>query len=153
MDDTSIFDVMKDVIDNCPFIEKNDDIVLLYLVYPERTYDEIEKIYKFYKTHKAQSLLCSVPVKTHPYMCFHKMEKYRGSCVIEHDFYRRQDYPECFQISHYVCIFKKSELKKMQANLYNKDTFFYSIGETIDVDRIEDLNLFNKVGEKTINVN
>ena len=41
----------------------------------------------------------------------------------------------------------------MQANLYNKDTFFYSIGETIDVDRIEDLNLFNKVGEKTINVN
>ena len=64
--------------------------------------------------------------------------------VIQHNFYRRQDYPKCFEISHFISIFSKKELKHLNNNLYNKETIFMPIQNFIDVDTSKDLEKFNE---------
>ena len=56
--------------------------------------------------------------------------------------YRRQDYPNCFEISHYVCIFKIFEIKLLNKNMYNDFTVFFPIEERLDVDTMKDLENF-----------
>ena len=68
----------------------------------------------------------------------------KGSQVIGHDLYRRQDYPECFEISHFISIFNKNEIVNLNNNMYNEDTVFYPIENTIDVDMPADLEMFNE---------
>jgi CMP-N-acetylneuraminic acid synthetase len=67
-----------------------------------------------------------------------------GKQVIKHNLYRRQDYPECFEISHYISIFNKNIIHNLNNNLYNKDTVYFSIDETIDVDTEKDLKNYNE---------
>jgi len=127
-------------------IEKNDTIVMLYLTYPERKWKNVINILEHFKQQKARSLLCAKDVMTHPYMCIYR-DKNRGRQIIKHDLYRRQDYPDCLEISHFLCIFLASEIKKLNKNMYNKDTNYYKIDEVIDVDQQKDLELFQKAGQ------
>lgn len=122
-----------------------DIIVMLYLTYPERTFEEVKCALKFFMEYKCCSLLCRKETKTHPYMCVYES----GKQVVRHDQYRRQDYPKCYEISHYIAICKVKELKNLNKNLYNIDTFYYDIQDVIDVDTQEDLNeysLSNAIG-------
>ena len=64
----------------------------------------------------ANSLLCGQDVKSHPYLCLYK-SGFRGNQLIKHDLYRRQDYPEVFELSHYVGCCYVSELKKLNYNV------------------------------------
>ena len=50
--------------------------------------------------------------------------------------------PECFELSHFICIFRANELEKLNKNLYNKDTIFYKIKRPVDVDTKEDLQRY-----------
>jgi CMP-N-acetylneuraminic acid synthetase len=68
-----------------------------------------------------------------------------GKQIFKHDLYRRQDYPKVFEISHYICIFKVSELKNLNKNLYNEETHFYKLEKKIDVDRKEDLENYERI--------
>lgn len=131
--DTSIRDVMEDVITRL-HLDDDDDVVMLYLTYPGRTWGDILKIQSFFEFGSCRSLLCSQPVLTHPYLCMMRDGDYKGVQFVEHDLYRRQDYPECFEISHYVCIFKVGELSSLNKNMYNRDTAFYPIERVVDVD-------------------
>lgn len=142
-DTASIKSVLSDVINKCHFKE-DDDIIDLYLTYPNRTFEKIEEIYKFYKEHNAKTLLCAFKVKTNPYLCFYRLENHRGKPIIKHNLYRYQDYPECFRSSHYVCIFKVGYIEKLGPNMYNEETIFYDIEDQIDVDTEDDLNKFLK---------
>ncbi len=72
----------------------------------------------------------------------HSLEDDKGRQIIQHDFYRRQDYPECFEISHFMFGCKTSEVKSLNNNLYNTDTLFYSIEDCVDVDLLEDLKKY-----------
>ena len=83
-------------------MDPSDIIVMLYLTYPERKFSDINKILNIYKEKKINSLLCCVEPKSHPYLCLFKQDNNHGKQVIEHDMYRRQDYPECFEISHFM---------------------------------------------------
>jgi len=125
-------------------LQRDEDILMLYLTYPERNWEEIQDILLFYKKHKASSLLCREPVITHPYLCLQKKGNIHGTQVIPHDLYRRQDYPECFRISHYVSIFKTTEINLLNNNLYNNQTIYYDIGRQIDIDTEADLKMFYK---------
>jgi CMP-N-acetylneuraminic acid synthetase len=62
-----------------------------------------------------------------------------GKQLKAHDLYRRQDYPVCFEISHFISIFTSGELYKLNNNLYNGSTLFYKIPDMIDVDYRTDL--------------
>jgi len=136
-------DVMMDVIKR--FNMKKDDIVImLYLTSPQRKFKDIKKILKFYLKNKLKTLTCCVEVKSHPFLCFYELPNNKGKQIVKHDLYRRQDYPKCFEMRHYVVIFDVSQILKLNKNLYNKNTRFYRIDEDLDIDHEKDFRKFLK---------
>ena len=140
-DDVSTKDVLLNVIRQYS-IPDEEIIMMLYLTYPERTWTDIEAALNFFLDNDAKSLLCRVKPKSHPYLCMFSEEGNKGRQIVEHNLYRRQDYPECFELSHFICIFRANELEKLNKNLYNKDTIFYKIKRPVDVDTKEDLQRY-----------
>ena len=140
-DDVSTKDVLSNVLQQYN-IPDEEIIMMLYLTYPERTWTDIEAALNFFIDNKAKSLLCRVEPKSHPYLCMFSEEGNKGRQIVEHNLYRRQDYPECFELSHFICIFRANELEKLNKNLYNKDTIFYKIKRPVDVDTKEDLQRY-----------
>jgi len=116
-------------------------VVMLYLTYPERTWGEVMKAVAWFEEKNAKSLLCKEDVKTHPYMCIYD-EGDKGKQIIKHDLYRRQDYPACFKISHFISAFRTEELEALNQNLYNEDTYFYEIPKSVDIDYKEDYEIY-----------
>ena len=143
LDDISIKDVMLDVVKKFQ-MKSNDTIVMLYLTSPDRKFSNIKKILDYYYERKIKTLTCCVEPKTHPYLVLFKKENQKGEQVVKHDLYRRQDYPECFEIRHFVCIFQVDEIQKLNSNMYNESTIFYKIDSDIDVDHENDLKEFLK---------
>ena len=142
-DEASVKDVLINLIKN-ENISCQQTIIMLYLTYPERTWEEVESILSFFNDNDAKSVLCKKEVKTHPHMCmFEAADGLRGKQVVRHNLYRRQDYPKCFEISHYMCAIKASEVNNLNKNLYNEDTFFYQIEDKIDIDYKKDLEAYN----------
>lgn len=139
-DYASMHDVVKKVINDLAL--NNVVIIVLYLTYPERTFEDIENALEFFNKNFAKSLLCKKQVETHPYLCFLEKNEHHGELLIKHEFYRRQDYPKCFEVSHFISIFHSSEIDKLCNQLYNKDTIFFRIGNVIDVDEQGDLNKY-----------
>lgn len=125
-------------------LDPEEIIVMMYLTYPERTFDEVLSALDFFKHHNAKSLLCKKEIKSHPFLCLYEVGNHNGQQIVEHDLYRRQDYPKCFEISHYISIFKVKEVERLNKNLYNKDTVFYKIDDKIDVDLKQDLQRYEK---------
>lgn len=121
----------------------NGEIVMLYLTYPDRKWKQVIGALKRFRALGASSLLCREEIKVHPYLCMYEEGENRGKQIVEHDLYRRQDYPPCFKICHMISIFTTKEFKKLNKNLYNGDTLFYKIPETLDVDEYND---FKKIG-------
>ena len=140
-DEISTKDVLLDVIQKYNIVDE-EIIMMLYLTYPERTWTDIEAALNFFIDNDAKSLLCRVNPKSHPYLCMFSEDDNKGSQIVEHNLYRRQDYPECFELSHFICIFRANELEKLNKNLYNKDTIFYKIERPVDVDTKEDLKRY-----------
>jgi CMP-N-acetylneuraminic acid synthetase len=142
-DYASIHDVVKKVINDFKLEDKI--IVLLYLTYPERSFEDIKLALEFLNTQSAYSLLCKKKVLTHPYLCFLEQDDNKGKLLIKHPFYRRQDYPKCFEVSHFISIFLSNEVDKLCSQLYNDDTVFFQIEDVIDIDEQKDLrNYENK---------
>jgi len=140
LDDISIRDVLSDVIEKRN-IGDDEKIVMLYLTYPERKWQDIEKAMFFFEENNAKSLLCKKSLQFSPFLCMME-DGIKGKQLTPHDFYRRQDYPKCFEISHFVCIFMAEELNKLNKNMYNGSTIFHKTRNIIDVDTSEDLNTF-----------
>jgi len=146
-DETSMKLVIKDVVNNYN-IPSEDDIIVLYLTYPQRTFEQIREIYDFYLKMNARSLLCKKTVASHPYMCYHTLKHFRGSKIVDHNLYRRQEYPECFEACHYVVIIRSDVLDELDNNLYHKNTIFYSLGDEIfDVDYLSDFENFKRINK------
>ena len=143
LDDSSIKDVMLDVVKKFQ-MKPNDTMVMLYLTYPDRKFSDIKKILDYYFERKIKTLTCCIEPKTHPYLVLYKKEEQKGEQVVKHDLYRRQDYPECLEIKHFVCIFQVEEIQKLNNNMYNESTVFYKINNDIDVDYENDLREFLK---------
>jgi len=133
-DTASTKDVMIDVVKKLGL--NNDDMIcMMYLTYPTRQFVEILDAVQRMQLTQRKSLLCKKEVASHPYLCIYE----NGKQVVKHNLYRRQDYPVIYEISHYLCVFYVSELKKLNKNLYNKDTYFHKINDVIDVDYEKDL--------------
>jgi CMP-N-acetylneuraminic acid synthetase len=116
----------------------NKTVHLLYLTYPQRTFEDIQKARKFFDQTNANSLLCKKEAKTHPYLCFENLENNKARPIINHQLFRRQDYPSCFEVSHFISIFKSEELPFLKDQLYNDETVFFEIEDKIDVDYKQD---------------
>jgi CMP-N-acetylneuraminic acid synthetase len=147
-DTTSTRDVIVDLLESRK-IEKSEYVIILYLTYPERKWSHVMEAFNFfldlYSDGFTDSLLCKKEVKSHPYLCLEErgVNGIFGKQIVSHDLYRRQDYPRCFEISHYVSIFKANAINKLNKNLYCDSTVFYKIEDVIDVDTQKELNEFN----------
>jgi CMP-N,N'-diacetyllegionaminic acid synthase len=143
-DDVSMKLVIQDMVRKFD-IPPQDDIITLYLTYPQRTIGQIEKAYNLYENQDASSLLCKKDVITHPYMCYYEVGENRGQKIIDHSLYRRQEYPPCFEICHYIIITKGHIIDHLDNNLYHTTTLFHHIGgEIYDVDYYQDLKNFQE---------
>jgi len=131
---SSMKDVLTDVVHFCD-LNDNDIIVMLYLTYPQRTWEDIQKAIDYFNIANATSLLCRKKPKTHPYLCIYN----DGKQIIKHNEYRRQDYPEVWEISHFIQIAYVFELYRLNKNLYNDYTVYMTIEDKIDVDYEKDL--------------
>ena len=119
-------------------MEPDDEIVLLYLTYPDREWWHVEEVVKFFEQKEALSVLCAQPALTHPYKCIYPKGDL-GEPVITHQEHRRQDYPAVLEIIHYVGVFKVGAISDLGPNLYNDETLYVPILRVRDVDTIEDL--------------
>lgn len=136
-DNVSMKDTIKHAIRKAK-IRAKDNIMILYLTYPERKIKDINEAILNFKINKVKSLLCLEPVKTHPYMCL-KNNNGKYEQLIKHDFYRRQDYPEIMEMSHYIIIIKANEIQKLNNQLFNDNTYWNKLGRRVnDVDYLED---------------
>lgn len=147
-DETSVRDVMLHAIENIG-AQKDEIITMLYLTYPERTWEQVENALLFFlecrQRSNSGSLLCKKEPKTHPFLCLqeHGVDGIFGRQLVHHDLYRRQDYPKVFEISHFISIFVAGEIHNLNRNLYCESTVFYPISDVIDVDTKKELDLFN----------
>jgi len=143
-DETSTKEAMEYFL-NMMMFGPNEDIVMLYLTYPERTWEDVIRAHKFVWEHNAHSMLCKKELDTSPFLMMKEEDNNKGSQLFYHDLYRRQDYPKCFEISHFISIFRASELNKLNNNLYNRRTMFMEIqNNIIDVDTQHDLDKLDK---------
>jgi CMP-N-acetylneuraminic acid synthetase len=140
-DDASIKPVLLDLVENYKI---NDDITMLYLTYPKRTWEDVEKFRDFYIRNGKSPTICKKKIKIHPYLCYYNIGNNKGKKIVNHDLYRRQDYPECFQICHFLFSCKANMLHDLDFNLFSNKTNFYEIHEDkcLDIDTIGDYEKF-----------
>jgi len=125
----------------------DDIIIMLYLTYPYRKWEDVETMYNSFVTRKSRSMLCKQPVLSHPCLMMYNTKDDKGIPVIDHNHYQRQQYPECFEISHYICMFRAGTLPRLGKNMYNSNTTYYSIDRCVDVDCEEDFLKYKKQHE------
>ena len=138
-DKASVKDVMLHFID-VGRVPPESDVILLYLTYPERTWEDIMKIYGVFREHNGLSLICADEVEQHPYLCFYERENLKGEMIIKHNLYRRQDYPKCFKQSMFVGCYKVNEIVNVNDLLINEKTIYFKLtNKKVDVDTNKDL--------------
>jgi CMP-N,N'-diacetyllegionaminic acid synthase len=143
-DTSSVKDVMEHFI-KTEDISPNTNIILLYLTYPERTWEDILKIYELFLNKNAKSLVCAEDVEKHPYLCFYELDDMKGKFIVNHSLYRRQDYPKCIKISLFVACYKANVVNKLHDLLVEDDTLFYKLSKNkLDIDLETDLKLFEE---------
>jgi CMP-N-acetylneuraminic acid synthetase len=78
---------------------RDDDVaVMLFPTYPQRRWRDVEAALEFCAVSGAPSMCCRKQVARHPYLAYVALPDGRGRKVIEHQLYRRQDCPECFEV-------------------------------------------------------
>jgi CMP-N-acetylneuraminic acid synthetase len=121
-------------------------LIVLYLTYPERAWNDVEKAISLFQINGTSSLLCKKDVEVYPFLILKEDGELHGSQLFYHNLYRRQDYPKCFEITHYVCILYPKVINKLNDNLYNRDTIYMKIDpKIVDVDSEKDFKRINGI--------
>lgn len=137
-DDTS----MKSVIINfIKILEEEgktfDAIIVLYPVYPLRNSNDLDKIINTFKKIGGNRPLIGMKIpETHPYLCYKLDEKHSPKSVIDFDvniYYRRQTYPQYFQITHWACVLPVKSLSTLNRRLMNENTYGYIIPNDVPI--------------------
>ena len=119
----SIKKVLEDL---CEYfeIDKNTIVWLFYLPIVYKEYSDFEKAKKVIEKSKIRSLCSFIPAKTHPFNTW-KYDKKKNKLYqyIKNDIYRRQDLPSAWMHHHYICCFKIKELKNLNSELLNSNTY------------------------------
>jgi CMP-N-acetylneuraminic acid synthetase len=143
-DETSTKDVVKSFLKQELVKDDTNLTALLYLTYPQRKWEDVIKAKELINISRSKSLLCAFDLEVHPFLMAFEQPNCRGKQIYKHNLYRRQDYPKCFEISHYVCMFHDDEVKNLNNNLYNEDTYFMKCDKKIDVDLLEHFQKYNE---------
>lgn len=128
-------------------VAEDELVAILYLTYPQRRWTDLMEAVAFYLMMEpampVSSLLCKKEVKSNPYLCMYDFG-HRGKQIINHDLYRRQDYPKCFELSHFMVLLRPKSIDNLNSNLYDSETLFWEIEDKVDVDHKKDLLTINE---------
>jgi CMP-N-acetylneuraminic acid synthetase len=128
-------------------VAEDELVAILYLTYPQRRWTDLMEAVAFYLMMEpampVSSLLCKKEVKSNPYLCMYDFG-HRGKQIINHDLYRRQDYPKCFELSHFMVLLRPKSIDNLNNNLYDSETLFWEIEDRVDVDHKKDLLMINE---------
>ena len=145
---------MKSVIDH--FVgeleqrgEHFDAVLVLYPVYPFRTSEDLSNIIDAFESQGGNIPLIGIkePV-THPYLCYERKDNGQLRNVMnidENKFYRRQQYPEYYQITHWALMLPFKSISKLNNQLICSDSFGYLVPKDkkthVNIDELIDLQL------------
>lgn len=152
--EVSVKSVFIDLINS---LKIHDETILwlFYLPILFKNYYDFENAKLIIEKPETRSLCSFIPAKTHPLNTWQYDEKNKKiSQYINNDFYRRQDLPPAWMHYHYVCNFKAKELKYLNNELLNSETYPVFLSEEyasnlIEIDTPKDFqkwkNLSNKI--------
>jgi len=121
-----------------------DAVYLLYPTYPYRDEHLIDSAINVYEKNSNNSLIGFHIAYTHPYLCYTLADK-NISQIIDFDInknYRRQHYPQIYELCLAVCIIPRNEIDNLNNQLYNTKTKSFIINNKksiLNIDTIEDL--------------
>ena len=139
-DTSSIKEVMEEIITKFK-LNNNTIIWLFYLTIPDRKIADYKKLKKITMKNDFLSAMSFIPIKTHPYDCWIIKKKIKK--LINIDVCRRQDKIELFEHHHYLCAFKSQEIKKLNSELLNSNTYPIILNKSIiEIDTKKDLKNF-----------
>jgi CMP-N,N'-diacetyllegionaminic acid synthase len=127
--------------------EYYDAIMPLYPVFPNRTSENLAQIiYTFKSLGGNRPIIGLKTPKTHPYLCYHRDSKGQIENIMKIDankYFRRQQYPEYYQISHWALMLPTPSIKKLNAQLVCSESFGYKIESHnyIDIDTLLDFKI------------
>jgi len=130
-----------------------DAILVMYPVYPLRTAGEIGRfITAFFEAGGDRPMIGLKPAKTHPFLSYTQDSDGGIHQVVDFDidvYYRRQTYPECFEITYYVCIVPTAGMETLNSQLQDSRTIGYRVDpeRAIDIDGPDDF----RAAERSLN--
>ena len=144
--DTSMQLVVKHFIESMHLKGIDFDAVnVLFPVYPTRTSEDLSEFINHFSAQVYPNTLIGLKTPyTHPYLCYERTEEGNISSVLDFDgnsFYRRQDYPEHYEITHWSCVIPIDQIDNINSLLINKNSIGYRIpnGKNIvNIDTIMD---------------
>ena len=120
-----------------------DALILLSPTFPLRSAKELKKLIYFYKKENKKSIIGLKKPETHPYLCY-KTDKNKNIKNIlninVNNFYRRQKYPNYYELTHYFSMFPTDSIFKLNAQLYSRDTKGYFLKNDIPIINIDTKN-------------
>jgi CMP-N,N'-diacetyllegionaminic acid synthase len=114
--------------------------LVMYPTYPLRSASHLTKIIEYYSRNSNSSthgLIGIKPMKDNPYMQVNINGSSGITPVLNPDvnsFYRRQDYPEAWTISHWACLVSSKYINSINNQLYSEMTIPYFIDNDLVVD-------------------
>tara|TARA_B100001057_G_C22574094_1_gene842331 strand:+ start:36 stop:713 length:678 start_codon:yes stop_codon:yes gene_type:complete len=151
--DVSIKSVFKDLISSLNINDENI-LWLFYLPVLYKNFSDFEKAMNIFEKAELNSLCTFIPVATHPFNTWKYDKKNKKiSQYVENDIYRRQDLPPAWMHYHYICGFKAKELKHLNSELLNTETYpvFLSNDNAknlVEIDTPEDFKRWKKLIRK-----
>ncbi len=149
----SIKSVMIEVCKKFNF-DKNDIIWLFYLTIPLRNVKDFQFAKKKITMKNINSMISLRSTLTHPDDTW-KIKKKKILKFTKNEVFRRQDKIKLFEHFHYISVFKIKELKKLNEELINENTYPVFIDDKkknsmIEIDNKHDYQLFLNLKNKKV---
>ena len=132
-----------------------DAVIVLCPVYPLRSASDLSKIIQeFERIGGDKPLVGLKEPHTHPFLYYKLDANLRLSPVIEHDqnkYYRRQSYPECYQLTHWALVLPVSSYPFNNTQFITENVYGYKVPDDIkavDIDTILDFQFAEFLLEK-----
>jgi len=123
-----------------------DAIMILYPVYPFRSTEIINEAINYFKSQGADKPILGLHEPyTHPYLIRTREQNGDFSQILEFDinkYYRRQTYPEMYEICHMISIVPKARICEINNQLYTEDAKSFVIKDifsTVNIDTPRDM--------------
>ncbi|MCP3952433.1 MAG: acylneuraminate cytidylyltransferase family protein [Desulfobacterales bacterium] len=133
------------VVDFIKTLQKSDEpcdaVIVLYPAYPLRTADHLSAILEaFINAGGDKPLIGIKPPAAHPYLCYTRQPDGTLDSLLGVDtdrYFRRQQYPEYFELTHWACVVPVSAVDRINAQCLSADTQSFQVPIEVPIVNID----------------